>query len=155
MSGSRTVRTSGAAALACGALLLGGCGSSSLSSTQLRRRAGRICMTAQRSSESITAPSDPGKGEQFLHRGIAALAPQVAALHTLKASSELQDGYAAALRATDRELALLRSTLRGLKAGNDPVVAIKTLQHELGPVEDAAGRAWAAVGMRACATVLG
>ena len=154
MSPSRTVRTSAAAALAAGALL-GGCGSSSLSSMQLRRKASRICMTAQRSSESITAPSEPAKGEQFLHRGITALAPQVTALHKLKASSELRDGYAAALRASDRELALLRSTLSGLKAGNDPVAAIKNLQSELGPVEDAAGRAWAAVGIHACATVLG
>jgi len=155
MSRSRTVRTSGAAALACGALLLGGCGSSSLSSTQLRRKAGRICTTAQRSSKSITAPSDPAKGEQFLHRGITALAPQVTALHKLKASSELRDGYAAALRASDRELALLRSTLSGLKAGNDPVMAVKALQHKLGPVEDAAGRAWREIGVPACATLTG
>ena len=155
MSRARAARTAAAAALACSALLLGGCGSSSLSDTQLRHKAGRICVTAQRSSGSIAAPTDPAKGEQFLQRGIAALAPPVAALHKLKPSSDLQDGYAAALRATDHELALLRSALRGLQAGNDPVVAIKTLQDELGPAEDAAGRAWHELDVPACAQVMG
>ena len=155
MSRARAAKTSAAAALSCSALLLGGCGSSSLSNTQLRRKAGRICATAQRSSASIAAPTDPAKGQPFLQRGIAALAPQVTALHRLKPSDELQDSYAAALRATDRELALVRSALRGLKAGNDPIVAIKTLQDKLGPAEDAAGRAWHEVDVPACVKVMG
>jgi hypothetical protein len=155
MSAARAARTSAAAALACSALLLGGCGSSSLSDKQLRRKAGRICVTAQRASASIAAPTDPTKGEAFLQHGIAALAPQVAALHRLNPSSDLADVYATALRATDHELALLRSALRGLKTGNDPVVAIKTLQNELGPAEDAAGRAWHEVDVPACAKVMG
>jgi hypothetical protein len=155
VSGARAARTCAAAALACAALLLGGCGSSSLSNTQLRRKAGRICVTAQRASESIAAPTDPANGQSFLQRGIAALAPAVTALHRLKPSSDLQGVYATALGATDRELALLRSALRGLKAGNDPVVAIKTLQNELGPAEDAAGRAWHEVDVPACTQVMG
>jgi len=155
MSRARAAKTSATVALACSALLLGGCGSGSLSDTQLRGRAGKICETAQRSSESIAAPTDPTKGQPFLRRGIVALAPQVAALRRLKASSDLQDEYAAALRATDHELALLRSTLRGLEAGNDPVVAIKTLQDQLGPAEDAARRAWNELGVPACTQVMG
>jgi hypothetical protein len=155
MSAARAVRASAVAALACGALLLGGCGSSSLSNTQLQRKAGRICATAQRASQSIAAPTDPAQGEAFLQHGIAALAQPVTALHRLKPSSDLQDDYAKALSATDHELALLRSALRGLKAGNDPVVAIKTLQDELGPAEDAAGSAWREVHVPACTTVMG
>ena len=100
-------------------------------------------------------PTDPARAQRFLHRGISALAPQVAALHRLNASSDLEHAYATALRATDHELALLRSALRGLKAGNDPVVAIKTLQDELGPAEDAAARAWHEVDVPACTTVMG
>jgi hypothetical protein len=152
---ARAVRTSAATAVACSALLLGGCGSSSLSNTQLRRKAGRICVTAQRTSASIAAPTDPARAEQFLQRGIAALAPQVAALHKLRPSSDLSDGYASAVRATDQELVLLRRALHGLKAGNDPVVAIKTLQDVLGPAEDAAGRAWHEVDVPACTQVMG
>jgi hypothetical protein len=155
MSRARAAKTSAAAALACSALLLGGCGSSSLSDKQLRRKATQICVNAQRSSESIAAPTDPAKAEEFLRLGIAALAPPVAALHKLNASSDLEDQYEAALRATDRELALLRSARRGLTTGNDPVVAIKTLQHELGPAEDAAGRAWHEVDVPACSQVMG
>lgn len=155
MTRARAARTSAAAALACSALLLGGCGSSSLSDTQLRHKAGQICVTAQRSSGSIAAPTDPAKGAQFLQHGIAALAPPVTALHKLKPSSDLQDGYAAALGSTDHELALLRSALRGLQDGNDPVVAVKTLQDELGPAEDAAGRAWHELDVPVCAQVMG
>ena len=91
----------------------------------------------------------------FLQRGIAALAPRVTALHKLNPSSDLESVYATAVGASDRELALLRSTLHGLQAGNDPVVAIKTLQNELGPAEDAAGRAWREVEVPACTQVMG
>ena len=112
-------------------------------------------MTAQRASASIAAPTDLAKGQPFLQRGIAALAPQVTALHRLNASSDLADGYASAMRATDRELALLRRALDGLKAGNDPVVAIKSLQDALGPAEGAAGRAWHEIDVPACTQVMG
>ena len=112
-------------------------------------------MAAQRASESITAPTDPAKGQLFLARGIAALAPQVTALHRLRPSSDLQVQYTTALRATDRELALLRRALHGLQTGNDPVVAIKTLQDELGPAEDGAARAWHEVEVPACTSVMG
>jgi hypothetical protein len=152
---SRAHAAKAAAALVCSALLLGGCGPSSLSDQQLRGRAGRICVTAQRASESIAAPTDPANGQPFLQHGIAALTPAVAALHRLKPSSDLQDEYATALRATDHELALLRSALRGLKAGNDPVITIKTLQDDLGPVEDAAARAWHDVDVPACTQLMG
>ena len=144
-----------AAALACSALLIGGCGSSSLSNTQLRRQAGAICLTAQRASQSIAAPTDPSTGERFLQRGIAALTPQVTALARLKPSSDLQGEYTTALRATDRELTLLRLTRRGLQTGDDPVIAIKTLQDQLGPAEDAAGRAWREIDVPACTRVMG
>ena len=155
MSRARAARASAAAALACSALLLGGCGSSSLSDKQLRRKAGRICVTAQRASASIAAPTDPAKGQRFLQHGVAVLAPQVTALHALRPSDDLQEQYTAAMRATDRELTLLRRALHGLQAGNDPVIAVKTLQDELGPAEDAAARAWHEVEVPACASVMG
>ncbi len=144
-----------AAPLACCALLAAGCGSSSLSSSQLRHKAARICSTAQHSTDSIAAPKSPEQTQRFLARGVAALAPAVAALHRLDPPGELGERYEQALHASDRELSGLRAALGGLKAGNDPAVAIRTLQSQLGPAEDRAGHAWREVGVGACATVMG
>jgi hypothetical protein len=144
-----------AALLAGGAALLAGCGSSTLSSGQLHSRAARICTSAQQRSESIPAPNDPGAAPRFLRRGIAALAPQMTALHKLRPPTDLADDYDAALRASDRELTVLRSTLHALSDGEDPVTAIKALQRKLDPTEDAAAGAWHAVGVPACTTVMG
>jgi len=142
-------------ALVCGALMLAGCGSSTLSSGQLHHRAARICTSAQQRSESIPAPTDPARASRFLRQGIAALAPQLVALHKLKPPSDLAGDYDAALRASDQELSVLRSTMRELDGGEDPVTAIKALQRKLDPTEDAAAGAWHAVGVPACTTVMG
>ncbi len=53
--------------------------------------------------------------------------------------------------ATEQELKVLQSTLKGLKAGNDPIVAFKTLQTQLAPLEKEAGAAWQALRIPACA----
>jgi hypothetical protein len=151
----RAVRIWPALLLACVALLLAGCGSSTLSAGQLHHRATRICTSAQQRSESIPAPDEPEKAAQFLRQGVAALAPPLAALHKLKAPDDLADDYDAALRASDRELSLLRSTLHALDRGEDPVMAIRALQRKLDPDEDAAAGAWRAVGVHACTTLMG
>ena len=48
------------------------------------------------------------------------------------------------------ELAALRSSLKGLRAGNDPVVAIKTLQQQLIALEQRANGAWRTLKVPAC-----
>jgi hypothetical protein len=141
--------------LASGAVLLAGCGSSTLSSGKLRHRAARICTSAQQRSESIPAPGEPGKATRFLRRGVAALAPEMTALHKLKPPGELAADYDSALHASDRELSMLRSTLRALHGGEDPVTAIKALQRDIDPAEEEAAGAWHAVGVAACTTVMG
>jgi hypothetical protein len=152
---ARSARAWAASLPVAGALMLAGCGSSTLSSGQLHHRAARICALAQQRSESIPTPSDPGNAARFLRDGIAALGPQVRALHKLKPPSDLADDYDSALRASDRELSVLHSTLHSLDAGADPVMATRTLQRRLDPVEDAAAGAWRRVGVPACARVLG
>ena len=154
-NGGAAVRARATALPVVGALVLAGCGSSTLSGGQLHHRAARICASAQQRSESIPAPSDPDNASRFLREGIAALSPQVRALHRLKPPSELADDYDSALRSSDRELSVLRSTLRSLDAGEDPVTATRALQHKLDPAEDAAAGAWRAVGVAACTTVMG
>jgi hypothetical protein len=127
-----------------------GCGSSSLSSAQLRSRATQACDLTNRRLGQIPTPQVPGAGAAFLSRGVAALRPELAALERLHAGGAAADPYSRALAASDQELKALQSSLKGLKAGNDPVVAIKTLQQQLAPLEARGIAAWRALGIPAC-----
>jgi hypothetical protein len=139
------------AAVLLAAVLLAGCGgSTALSDSQLRSRASRICTLATRRTDRITTPMMPSQGASFINRGIAALTPELTALQRLRAPGDMTDDYRDALEATSAEVAALRSSLKGLKAGNDPVVAIKTLQQQLKPAETKAGFAWSALELPAC-----
>jgi hypothetical protein len=141
-----------AAAAAVLALVVAGCGASnSLSATQLRSRATVTCNLARRRTNQIASPTLPVQGARFLSRGIAALTPELATLTTLRPPAALASDYTRALTASDRELRALRSALNGLKAGNDPVVAIRTLQQQLSPLEVRADGAWRALELPACA----
>jgi hypothetical protein len=132
------------------ALMLAACGSSGLTGSQLRTRATGICRRAAQLTERIATPAEPTQGGAFIRDGIAALAPELAALGRLGAPSEMAGDYRDALDATSAELEALRSAVKGLKAGNDPVVAIKTLQAQLKPAETKASLAWAALDLPAC-----
>ncbi len=131
-------------------LVAAGCGSSSLSVQQLRTGATRACTVARQRLSQIPTPALPRGGSAFLKRGIATLRPELAELERLHPGGELAAQYDRARTATERELAALRSSLKGLRAGNDPVVAIKTLQQQLVPLELRAASAWRALGIDAC-----
>jgi hypothetical protein len=130
--------------------LLAGCGSTALTEAQLRSRAGRICTLATRRTDRIVTPTMPTQEAAFVSGGIAAMTPEVTALRQLRAPGGMADDYGDAVQATSEELTALRSTLKGLKAGNDPVVAIKTLQQQLAPAEMRASIAWSALDLPAC-----
>lgn len=132
------------------AILVAGCGSHTLTDSQLRTRATRICRLAARRTDRIATPTSPGQEAEFLNRGIAALTPELTALKRLSAPDDMSGDYRAAVDATGAELAALRSTRKGLRAGNDPVVAIKTLQQELTPAEAKASSAWTTLELPAC-----
>jgi hypothetical protein len=132
------------------AAALSACGSTALTDSQMRSRAGRICNVAAERTNRITTPTRPTQEASFLSRGIAALTPELTALRRLRAPDDMADDYRDAVEATGAELAALRSTLKGLRAGNDPVVAIKTLQQELAPAETKASIAWSALDLPAC-----
>ena len=134
------------------ALLSAGCGgSSSMSARALRSDAGRVCAAATQQLNAIPTPQVPSQGASFLRRGIAALRSELAGLSTLRPRGELAVHFSQARSATEQELKVLQSSLRGLKTGNDPIVAFKTLQTQLAPLEKRAGVAWRAVGVPACA----
>jgi cytochrome c556 len=133
------------------ALAAAGCGgSSSISESQLRTRAARACTTATQQLDGIATPKLPSQGAAFLRRGAAALRPELAALDSLHPDGELGDRFGRARTATEQELKALESSLKGLKAGNDPVVAVKTLQAQLEPLEKRASAAWLELKIPAC-----
>ena len=134
------------------ALASAGCGgSSSMSARQLRTDAGGVCTVATQRLNAIPTPQVPSDGSSFLRRGIAALKPEISALAALHPTGEMATHLQRAQTATDQELKVLQSTLKGLGAGNDPIVAFKTLQTQLAPLETQAGAAWRALGVPACA----
>ena len=134
------------------ALAAAGCGgSSSMSTRQLRTDAGRVCTVATQRLNAIPTPQVPSEGSSFLRRGIAALKPEIGALAALHPTGEMATHLQRAQAATEQELKVLQSTLKGLTAGNDPIVAFKTLETELAPLEKQAGAAWRALGVPACA----
>lgn len=130
------------------AAALAGCGSSALSSAQIRSRATNICTATARRTGKIATPTSPDDAATFLNRGITAIDREVVALsamHPTGTAKTAVDGTAA-------ELAALRFTLKGLQAENDPVVAIKTLQARLGPIEQRTNAAWRSLDIPACVT---
>ena len=142
----------GAALAVTVAVALSGCGGSgSLSAGQLRTAALHACATAARRLNQIPAPRTPSATEAFLRHGVSALEPELTALDRLSPGPDLAAHYQRARVTTHREVDVLRSTIKGLKAGNDPTVAIKTLQQQLRPLERRAHAAWHAVGVPACA----
>jgi hypothetical protein len=133
------------------ALATAGCGgSSSMSARQLRTDAGRVCTVATQRLNAIPTPQVPSDGSSFLRRGTAALKPEISALAALHPTGEMATHLRQAQMATEQELKVLQSTLKGLRAGNDPIVAFKTLQTQLAPLEKQAGAAWRALGVPAC-----
>jgi hypothetical protein len=130
-----------------------GCGGTrSLSEKQLTTRATALCATAARRAGRITTPSTEAQGADFLNRGIAALKPELAGLRTLKAPDDVADVYQATITAFSKELDELEKTVRKLHSGEDPVVAWKTLQTKLAPLEATEDSAWRTLQVPACLT---
>ncbi len=137
----------GAAALA---LALAGCGNSPLTTSALRTRATRVCRLGNARAGRIPTPVLPAEGVTFLKRGISVLAPELSALVRLRPSGRAAAVYATALRAFRLELAMVQATAASLRRDADPVIAVKTLQRELAPMQARANAAWDALGIPAC-----
>jgi hypothetical protein len=134
------------------ALMVAGCGgSSSMGARQLRARAVSVCRVATERLNRVPTPRVPSQGAAFLRGGIAALRPELAVLSAMHPGGELGGHFDTARKATEQELQVLQSSLKGLKAGNDPIVAVKTLQTQLAPLEKRANAAWRALGVPECA----
>jgi hypothetical protein len=133
------------------ALAAAGCGSTPPPSLiQLRAQATRICRTASRQIGRIATPASEAGGEAFLKRGIAALAPELRRLRRLAAPGEGADVYTAAISALSGQLDALRQATRALRQQEDPVIAFKTLEHRLAPLQNQADGAWEALEIPTC-----
>ena len=136
--------------LAVAGLVLDGCGASALSISQLRVTATRICNVAESRADDIPTPATPAAGAIFLRRGVDAFSPELRELQTLRVSGGPSHTYAAALAAASSELVAIRSALRTLSTGGDPLNTIKRLERRLAPREARANIAWQTLGIPAC-----
>jgi hypothetical protein len=140
-------------AITFGAVLLAGCGSSTLTSGELRIRATRLCTTAVLRSNEIVLPASTSGGAAFLAHGITIFRPELAALRKLAPPRNLADRYRVALADAAQQLDALVATDHNLRHGDDPVVAIRQLNLELGPIDARDTASWRAVGAPACANL--
>jgi hypothetical protein len=131
-------------------VLIAGCGSTGLSDIQVRDRAAALCATATRQTDRIDPPHAPAQGAAFLTRGIAVFNPELARLRSLRPPADLAGNYTTSVDAFSRELADLELAVHSLHAGEDPVLAIRTLQRRLCPIESTQDRAWGALQVPTC-----
>jgi hypothetical protein len=143
-----TVRSAGLAALAAGALAA--CGSPSDSLIALRHEAGAICRRTNRAFGGIRAPSSDRQDGSFLRSGQIRLETQLRRLRALSAPHEVADVYRAALSALGQELDGLRSAVGAINQGEDPALAYRRLEQQIGPDLNQANNAWQALQIADC-----
>ena len=136
--------------VAASAVALAGCGSSSLSSSQLHSQATRLCTLAEKRTEAIATPSAPAASAAYLHRGIAVLRPELAALRQLHPPSDVADVYSNTVKTISPKLSYLESTAHRIETGADPVIAMRVLQERIGPLESQENGGWNALELPAC-----
>ena len=78
------------------------------------------------------------------------LGPELVSLRSLRASGDAAPVYSTAMVAFQHKLGAIRASIRDLGRGLDPVIAIKTLQQQLTPVEVQENAAWQRLGIPAC-----
>ncbi len=142
-----TRRAAGAASILI--LILAGCGRGTLSTPQLRSRAGRICQAASARTRVIPAASY-GHSAQFLGRGVAALRPALVQLGTLHPSGAAAGPLAGAESSLSAELVALTHAQTALRHGADPVATFGSLQRHLSPLEARADGDWRSLDVPAC-----
>jgi hypothetical protein len=132
------------------ALGLTACGGDTLSTRELRSKATNFCTLANKQTIRLAPPTAPTGAAAFISGGAAILRPQLAGLRALHAPSDLAQVYNTAIDGFARKLDALDAAARDLKAGEDPVIAMKTLQTRLTPLEQQEDGAWQALEIPAC-----
>ena len=139
-----------AALAALAAVMLGGCGGSSLSNDQLRSQATRLCNLAESQTDRAATPSSPTEMTGFLEKGIAVMKPELVQLRALHPTQDLTPVYATATAALAQQLAALQRAEATIQRGDNPVTATKALGQKLAPLRMEADGAWQALQLPAC-----
>lgn len=132
------------------ALALAGCGETSLTASQLRTQATKICTRASARTDRIALPSGSEQGERFLREGIAVLRPAAQALQALKPPSDLRESYAQAVQLNAQALALIERHERAIARGEDAAGEFRALQAALDRVIPIERSTWQALQIPAC-----
>jgi hypothetical protein len=144
------VRRSAAALAAALVLAVTGCGSTVLSSPQLRADASRICTVTRRGTDRIPVPTKPAGGASFLRRGDTSLKAELTALRRLQPPKAAAAEYRAAIDAIARELQILQEALTNVQHGGDPLQIFRSVSGRLRPLEVRANGVWTALQIPAC-----
>jgi hypothetical protein len=134
-------------------LALAGCGGAaknSLSASDLRTQATRLCTIARKQTDRIATPTGPATAAAFLNRGLAVLDPELKALRQLHPSGDLGQVYATAIDAFAQKVNALRTAAATLAGNGDPVVTMKSLEQQIAPLEGQENGAWLALEIPAC-----
>jgi hypothetical protein len=129
---------------------LASCGEDSLSASDLRAQATRICARTTAATSRIAVPRSADDGARFLHQGAAAMAPALAWLRALKPPSELRAGYAQAVSVGGQQLALITAQATAIDGGADPIAGYRRLQAALAPLTRIEDATWRALEIPAC-----
>jgi hypothetical protein len=132
------------------AIAVAGCGSPPLSVTQLQGGATHICRVAAVLGNRIRNPASPSASGAFLRSGAAVLRYELTNLRALRPPASLASQYSSTLEGFARQLSLVQNSVRELAIGADPVVTVKALQEQLGPIESQQDSDWESLGIPAC-----
>jgi hypothetical protein len=132
------------------AVVLAGCGSSSLSNSQLESQVSRICTTTETVTNRIATPGSPAASAEFLERGATALTPELTALQAVHPPNDVADVYGATVGSFQQKIRELHATARAIERGADPIKALQHLQQRLGPLESQENDGWQALQLPAC-----
>ena len=140
----------GPVALLAGATLVAGCGSTPLSVTQLRNSATQICESATRQAGRIPSPSSPSRSVAFLRSGARIMSYELRGLRALRPPGSLSALYASTVRDFSQQLNFVEQSVQQMAHGEDPVITVKLLQGQLGPIESKEQTEWDGLGVPAC-----
>jgi hypothetical protein len=147
---SRNLSAIALGAVVLAALVVAGCGGSSLSNSQLQTDVAKICSLTSARTNRIPTPGSPNATLTYLDQGIAALSPELRGLQALHPTGEDAEVYQSTVKTFSDKLDALKEASRGIKRGDDPVKTLQDLQHKLAPLESQENGGWDALQLPAC-----